>query len=190
MIPSESVATSYQCLRTYISGLPWRHLPVSRQVRNTAWTVMVRPHHTNLRGKPGSPNAMRSVSAVSVMGIMGSLMNFLGIVDILQGNPHSVKPEPHNTPAQGNSAAPLQLADMEPQCPGQLTPIPAGPSFEMDCRDRCRCRESSTIRFRHHGCLLIRGGLFPLLLAGHPFLTPAERGLFNVRTFCTVQSIT
>ncbi len=23
IIPSETVATSYQCLRTYISGLPW-----------------------------------------------------------------------------------------------------------------------------------------------------------------------
>lgn len=75
MVPVVPVATSYQCLRTYILGLPWRHLPVSRQVRNTAYTVMVHPRHTNLRGRPGSPIAIREVSAVSVIGLIGSLMN-------------------------------------------------------------------------------------------------------------------
>jgi hypothetical protein len=79
---------------------------------------------------------------------------------------------------------------MEPQCPGQLTPIPAGPTFQLDCRDGFRCRESTTIRFRHRDCLMIRGGQFSLLLLATSFLAPAERGLFNVRTVCTVQSIT
>jgi hypothetical protein len=60
---------------------------------------------------------------------------------------------------------------MEPQCPGKLTTIPAGPIFQSDCRDGLRCRKSPTIHFRHKDCLVIRGGLFPLLLAGHPFFS-------------------
>jgi len=43
---------------------------------------------------------------------------------------------------------------MEPENPGQLTPIPARPIFWLDWRDGCRCREWPTIRFRHRGCLV------------------------------------
>ena len=76
----EFVATSYQCLRTYNSGLPWRHFPVSRQVRTTAATSMVRPRHMNSRGGPGSPNAIREVSYVATTGLMASLTNRSGML--------------------------------------------------------------------------------------------------------------
>jgi hypothetical protein len=61
---------------------------------------------------------------------------------------------------------------MEPQCPGQLTPLPAGPTFKTDCMDGFRCRESPTIHFRHLDCLVIRGGQFPLLLLATSFFQP------------------
>jgi transposase InsO family protein len=51
MVPSDSVATSHQCLRTYFSGLPCRHFPVSRHDRKTAVRQIVRPCHTNFRGR-------------------------------------------------------------------------------------------------------------------------------------------
>jgi len=67
----------------YISGLPFRHFPVSRHVRKTAETQIVRPRQTNFSGSPGSPTAMRDVSAVSVRGLMGSLMKLSDIIGIL-----------------------------------------------------------------------------------------------------------
>ena len=93
MMPYESVATSYQCLRTYISGLPCRHLPVSRHDRKTVVMLIVRPRHTNFSGRPGSPIAIREVSAVSVKGVMASLMSRPGMLGILQGNSTTEKVE-------------------------------------------------------------------------------------------------
>jgi hypothetical protein len=78
----EVVATSNQCLRTYNSGLPWRHFPVSRQVRSTAAILMVRPRHTNSRGSPGSPTAIREVSHVATTGLMTSLTNRSGMITV------------------------------------------------------------------------------------------------------------
>ena len=74
----EVVETSNQCFRTYNSGLPCRHFPVSRQVRKTAAILMVRSRHMNSRGSPGSPTAMREVSNVVPTGVMTSLMNRSG----------------------------------------------------------------------------------------------------------------
>jgi hypothetical protein len=53
--------------------------------------------------------------------------------------------------------------------PGQLTLIPAGPTFQLDCMDGFSCRESTTIRFRHLDCPYIRGGQFSLLLLATSF---------------------
>ena len=76
----EVVATSNQCLRTYNSGLPWRHFPVSRQVRSMAAILMVRSCHTNSKGSPGSPTAIREVSHVATTGLMTSLTNRSGMI--------------------------------------------------------------------------------------------------------------
>jgi len=38
-------------------------------------------------------------------------------------------------------------------------------------KDGCKCRESPTIRFRHHDCLVIPGGRFTRLFPGHLFFT-------------------
>jgi hypothetical protein len=75
IVPLDVVAISNQCLRTYNSRLPWRHFPVSRQVRSTVATSTVRPRHTKKRGSPGSPEAMREVSQVAATGMTGSSMN-------------------------------------------------------------------------------------------------------------------
>ncbi len=183
---------------------------------------MVRPRHTNSRGRPGSPIAMREVSAVSVMGLMGSLMKRSGMVGILHhGNPHAekieIEPEWHIIlrlwdPTSTNSfltafsnkgstpkkllpcfvtcpkswSQALELTRRRQWCnaglpifstgtgvagigkprvdPRQLTPFIIRPTFSIDCRDGFRCRESTTIRFRHHDRLVIRGGQFSLLL--------------------------
>jgi hypothetical protein len=53
-------------------------------LQKPALTQIVRPRQMNFSGSPGSPIAIRDVSAVSVKGLMGSLMNFSGIIGILE----------------------------------------------------------------------------------------------------------
>jgi len=78
----------------------------------------------------------------------------------------------------------------EPGSLRRLTPIPARSTFQSDCMDGFRCRESPTIRFRHLNRLVIRGGLVNLLIQATSYLSSSRaEGLNNVRTLCTVQPV-
>lgn len=75
--------TANQCLRTYNSGEPWLHFPISRHVRVMPVMVMVRPRQTNSRGSPGPPVDMSKVSQVAVTGLIASLTNRSGMITAL-----------------------------------------------------------------------------------------------------------
>jgi hypothetical protein len=64
----------------------------------------------------------------------------------------------------------------EPLNPRRLTPIPTRPIFQLGCIDGFRCRECTTIRFRHRDCLVIRGGLVNLLFQATSF---SPEGMVN-----------